>query len=256
MSDPAQIIAQLDEVHLSFGSQKVLQGVNLSVGPRDRLVVMGQSGCGKSTLLRLVLGILRPNPGVVRFKGHDVTRMRRREINATRQEIGMVYQYSALISSLNVRDNLALPLEELTSKSRGEIDDLVQQKLEMVGMAETRDKMPAQLSGGMRKRVALARALMLDPSLILSDEPSAGLDPVSSSMIDELMIQTSERLGCASIIVTHELDSAFKVATRMAMLYRGRIIAEGSPDEFRSHSNPVVAQFIAGETEGPLAQTQ
>jgi phospholipid/cholesterol/gamma-HCH transport system ATP-binding protein len=173
-----------------------------------------------------------------------------------RQKIGMVYQYAALISSLSVRENLALPLEELTDKSPSEINALVDEKLEMVGMLEARDKMPSELSGGMKKRIGLARALMLDPELILYDEPSAGLDPVTASMIDELMISLSEKLGCASVIVTHELDSAFRVATRMAMLYQGKIIADGSPEEFRTHPNPIVAQFIAGETDGPLAQSK
>ena len=145
---------------------------------------------------------------------------------------------------------------KLTNQSKSDIDAAVEQKLEMVGMLDTIEKMPSQLSGGMKKRIALARALMLDPELILYDEPSAGLDPVTSSMIDELMISLSEKLGCASVIVTHELDSAFKVGTRIAMLYQGVVIADGPPEQFRDHSNPVVAQFIAGETEGPLSQSR
>jgi phospholipid/cholesterol/gamma-HCH transport system ATP-binding protein len=251
-----QTIAELSDIHLAFGEQEVLSGVDLEVRERERVVVMGQSGGGKSTLLRLVLGILRPTKGSVRFKGLEVTRMGRRRLNKMRQKIGMVYQYSALISSLSVRDNLALALEELTDKKPAEIDELVKEKLELVGMFEAREKMPSELSGGMKKRVGLARALMLDPELILYDEPSAGLDPVSSSMIDELMINLSEQLGCASIIVTHELDSAFKTATRMAMLYQGKIIAQGTPTDFRDHPHPVVAQFMAGETEGPLVQSK
>jgi phospholipid/cholesterol/gamma-HCH transport system ATP-binding protein len=247
------LVAELEDVHLAFGEQEILKGVNLNVRERERLVVLGQSGGGKSTLLRLILGILRPTKGLIRFKGLEVTRMGRRRLNKMRQKIGMVYQYSALISSLSVRENLALPLEELTEKSPEEIDALVEDKLAMVGMLDTRDKMPSQLSGGMKKRIGLARALMLDPELILYDEPSAGLDPVTSSMIDELMIELSEKIGCASVIVTHELDSAFKVATRMAMLYQGVVIADAPPAEFRDHADPVVAQFIAGDTEGPLS---
>ncbi len=247
-------VVELGGIHLRFGPQEVLSGVDLSVLPRERLVVMGQSGGGKSTLLRLILGILKPTAGSVQFKGLEVTRMGRRRLNKMRQKIGMVYQYSALISSLSVRDNLALPLEELTTKKREEIDELVNEKLKMVGMADVRAKMPSELSGGMRKRIGLARALMLDPELILYDEPSAGLDPVISSVIDELIIELSEKIGATSVIVTHEMDSAFKIATRVAMLYEGKIHAEGTPEQIKAHEDPVVSQFIKGETEGPILQ--
>lgn len=250
----SQAVVELAGVRLAFGEKEVLKGVDLRVQPRDRIVVLGQSGGGKSTILRLILGILKPTGGEVRFQGQDVARMRRRPLNAMRRKIGMVYQYSALISSLSVRDNLALPLEELTDKSREEIDELVAQKLEMVGMADARDKMPAELSGGMRKRVGLARGIMLDPALILYDEPSAGLDPVISSVIDELIIKLSDEIGATSIIVTHEMESAFKIATRIAMLFEGRIIADDTPERFKDHDDPVVAQFIAGSTEGPILE--
>ena len=247
-------VVELSGLHLRFGQQEILRGVDLSVLPRERLVVMGQSGSGKSTLLRLILGILKPSAGSVRFKGLEVTRMGRRRLNKMRQKIGMVYQYSALISSLSVRDNLALPLEELTTKTAKDIDQLVDEKLKMVGMEDVRDKMPSELSGGMRKRIGLARALMLDPELILYDEPSAGLDPVISSVIDELIIELSEKINATSVIVTHEMDSAFKIATRMAMLYDGKIHAEGTPEQIKTHEDPVVSQFIKGETEGPILQ--
>lgn len=255
-ADEPREIAALTDVHLAFGAQEILKGVDLTVREGERVVVLGQSGGGKSTLLRLILGILRPTKGSIRFEGREITRMSRRRINQMRQKIGMVYQYSALISSLSVHDNLAFPLRELTRMSRAEIDGAVEEKLAMVGMLEARHKMPSELSGGMKKRVALARALMLNPELILYDEPSAGLDPVTSSMIDELMISLSEKLKCASIIVTHELESAFRVSTRMAMLYQGTIIADAPPEEFRNHSNPIVAQFVSGGTEGPLSKVQ
>jgi phospholipid/cholesterol/gamma-HCH transport system ATP-binding protein len=166
----------------------------------------------------------------------------------------MVYQYSALISSMNVRENLALPARELGRKPESEIDTLIEEKLALVGMSGTESKMPSELSGGMRKRVSLARALMMDPELILFDEPSAGLDPVMSSVIDELIINLTEKTNTTSVIVTHEMDSAFRIATRMAMLYQGAIIQDGSPEEFKSSEDPVVRQFVTGGVEGPMTE--
>ncbi len=239
-------VVELQDVRLSFGNGEVLDGVNLLVQDGERLVVLGQSGGGKSTILRLILGMLKPGSGSVRVRGHEIPRLSRRRLDLVRQRIGMVYQYSALISSMTVRDNLALPLEELTRKRRAEIDELVRKNLHRVGMEEHLDKLPSELSGGMRKRVSLARALMLEPELILYDEPSAGLDPILSSVIDELIVGVSEQTKAASIIVTHELESAFKIATRMAMLYDGTIIADGTPDEFRHHPDERVRKFIEG----------
>lgn len=247
-------VVEFSHVHLSFGETHVLRDLNLNVSARERVVILGQSGSGKSTLLRLIVGILRPNSGEVKFKGQEITRMRRRQLNQVRRKIGMVYQYSALVSSLTVRENLALPLEETTDKSREEIEKIVNEKLSLVGMEETQDLLPSELSGGMRKRVGLARALVLDPEVLLFDEPSAGLDPVISSVIDELIISLTEETHVTSIIVTHEMDSAFKIATRMAMLYQGRIIKEDVPERFKNTSDPVVAQFIAGQPEGPMTE--
>ncbi len=245
-------LVEIEDLVLRFGDKTVLDGVNLQVQRGERLVVMGQSGSGKSTLLRLILGILRPTSGRVRFAGHDVTQLARRDLNRMRSRIGMVYQYSALISSLNVRDNLALPLEELTDTPTAEIDKMVSERLEAVGMSGSESKLPAELSGGMRKRIGLARALMLKPELILYDEPSAGLDPVISSVVDSLIIETSQANDASGIIVTHEMESAFRIATRMAMLYEGRIILDDVPDAFRHSENPIVAQFVSGSTAGPI----
>ena len=239
---------------MQFEEKKVLDEVSIQVQPQDRLVVMGQSGSGKSTLLRLVLGILQPNAGEIFFKQFEITRLRRRKLQQVRRHIGMVYQYSALLSSRNVRDNVALPLEELTDKSRKEIDAIVDQKLHLVGMQDSRELMPSELSGGMKKRVSLARALVLDPELILFDEPSAGLDPVISSVIDQLIINLTEKSKVTSIIVTHEMGSAFRIATRMAMLFQGKIVEDAPPDQFRQSTNPVVVQFLSGSTEGPILE--
>ncbi len=256
MSEAPASSVELADVRLAFGEKEILAGVNLSVPARGRLVVLGQSGSGKSTLLRIILGILKPTAGKVKFKGLEVTRMSSLRLNRMRQKIGMVYQYSALISSLSVRDNLALPLEELTRKSRDEIDALVDEKLKLVGMSDVRDKMPGELSGGMRKRIGLARGIIMDPELILYDEPTAGLDPVISSVIDELIIELSDKINATSVIVTHEMGSAFKIATHMAMLYQGKIIAADTPEAFKESEDPVVAQFITGDTQGPILEGQ
>jgi len=253
VSTPVDIV-ELRDVHMQFEEKKVLDGVSLKVEPQERLVIMGQSGSGKSTILRLILGTLRPDSGSIFFKRFEITRLRRRKLQQVRQHIGMVYQYSALLSSRNVRDNVALPLEELTDKSGSEIDRIVDEKLELVGMEDSKELLPEELSGGMRKRVALARALVLEPELILLDEPSAGLDPVIASVIDELIISLSEKSKVTSITATHEMDSAFRIATRMAMLYQGKIIEEAEPREFKHSKNPVVAQFVSGSTEGPILE--
>ena len=254
MSTANSYIAELREVTKRFEEKTVLDHVSLKVRSQERLVILGQSGSGKSTILRLILGILMPDEGSVFFKQFEITRLPRRKLQRIRRHIGMVYQYSALLSSRTVRDNVALPLEELTDKSREEIDRTVDEKLELVGMKDSKNLMPSELSGGMKKRVSLARALVLEPELILFDEPVAGLDPVMASVIDELVINLSEKSKVTCVIVTHEMDSAFRIATRMAMLYHGKIIEEGTPEEMKKSRNPVVSQFLTGSTEGPILE--
>jgi phospholipid/cholesterol/gamma-HCH transport system ATP-binding protein len=254
MSAPPPDVVELRDVRLSFDEKVVLDGVSLRVEPLDRLVIMGQSGSGKSTILRLILGILQPDRGSIFFKQFEISRLNRRKLQQVRTQIGMVYQYSALLSSRNVRDNVALPLEELTKKTRTEIDRIVDEKLELVGMLDSKSEAPSDLSGGMRKRVSLARALVMEPELILFDEPSAGLDPVIATVIDELIISLTEHSQVTSIIVTHEMDSAFRVGTKMAMLYHGKIIEQGEAEAFKNSTNPVVVQFLSGSTEGPILE--
>src|SRR6266481_3033476 len=254
MSEKNSHMVELRDVEMQFEDKKVLDDLSLTVEPQERLVVMGQSGSGKSTILRLILGILQPIAGEVFFKQFEITRLRRRKLQQVRRDIGMVYQYSALLSSRTVRDNIALPLEELTDKSREEIDKIVDEKLDLVGMKDAKHLMPSELSGGMKKRVSLARALVLEPELILFDEPVAGLDPVIASVIDELIISLTEKSKVTSIIVTHEMDSAFRIGTRMAMLYQGKIIEDAEPEKFKQSKNPVVAQFLSGSTEGPILE--
>ena len=249
-----QHVVELRKISLRFGDKQVLDDVSLTVAPQERLVIIGQSGAGKTTILRLILGILKPNEGSVFFKQHEVSRMNDHELEAVRMRMGMVYQDAALLSSLTVRENLALPLQELTNKTPAEIDKLVDEKLEMVDLTGEDKSMPFELSGGMRKRVGLARALMMEPELILFDEPTQGLDPVIGALIDELIIDITKRTKTTSIIVTHLMDSAFHVATQMAMLHRGKIIEQGTPGHMRQSKNPVVAQFLSGTTEGPILE--
>ena len=253
MTTPTHMV-EMRDMCMQFEEKKVLDGLSLKVQPQERLVIMGQSGSGKSTILRLILGTLRPTSGSVFFKRHEITRLSRRRLQQVRRHIGMVYQYSALLSSRTVGENVALPLEELTDKSREEIDKIVDEKLELVGMNDSKDLLPEELSGGMKKRVALARALVLEPELLLLDEPSAGLDPVIASVIDELIISLSEKSKVTSITVTHEMESAFRIGTRMAMLYQGKIIEEAESEEFKQSKSPVVAQFLSGSTEGPILE--
>jgi phospholipid/cholesterol/gamma-HCH transport system ATP-binding protein len=245
-------VVELRDVGMHFGDKQVLDHVSLNVAPQERLVIIGQSGAGKTTILRLVLGILKPNAGSIFFKQHEVSRMNDHQLEPIRMRIGMVYQDAALLSSLTVRENLALPLQELTDKTPAEIDRIVDKKLEMVELTGEDKLMPFELSGGMRKRVGLARALVMEPELILFDEPTQGLDPVIGALIDELIIDLTKRTKTTSIIVTHLMDSAFHVATRMAMLYSGKIIEQGTPEYMRQSKNPALVQFLSGSTEGPI----
>ncbi|MGB9474655.1 MAG: ATP-binding cassette domain-containing protein [Candidatus Udaeobacter sp.] len=250
--DVAQPIVQLRDVRLRFDHHAVLDGISLKVAPRERLVILGPSGTGKSTLLRVVIGTLRPDSGSVYIKGRDIARISLRTLNQLRTKIGMVFQYSALISSITVRENIALPLEELTTKSQCEINKIVDQKLEFIGLPGTKHLLPSELSGGMRKRIAIARALALVPDLILFDEPTAGLDPVAAAVVDQLILGLRDNGNATCIIVTHELSDAFRIAERMAMLYEGKIIEDASPEQFKRSKHPVVRRFLSGETHGPM----
>lgn len=247
-------VVELRNVTLGFGEKQVLDDVSLVVRRQERLVIIGQSGAGKTTILRLILGILSPTDGSVFFDQLDVSHLDRRELQQARMRMGMVYQDSALLSSRSVRENLALPLRELTDKTEAEIENIITEKLELVEMSGSSLLLPHELSGGMRKRVGIARALVMEPELILFDEPTAGLDPVVSAVIDLLIVQLSEKSKVTSVIVTHLMDSAFRVATRMAMLYRGKIIEDGTPESLKRSTNPVVVQFLSGSTEGPILE--
>ncbi|MDD5260769.1 MAG: ATP-binding cassette domain-containing protein [Methylacidiphilales bacterium] len=245
MSAELKKLVEMRGVKLKFADKMILDCVDFSMQPQEVLVIMGLSGGGKSTLLSLLMGLLKPDAGEIFFKEEDLTKLSRPKLNEARTHIGMVYQNAALISSMNVRENIALPLQELSDKNEKEIDSIVNQKLELVGLKDAVDKLPSELSGGMEKRVGLARALALEPELILFDEPSAGLDPINSKLINDLIIQLRDKQKATAIVVTHEMDSAFAVATRMAFLHEGKIILEGAPDEFRHSDNPIVSKFLS-----------
>jgi phospholipid/cholesterol/gamma-HCH transport system ATP-binding protein len=244
MSTTPEKLVEMRGVKLQFADKVILDGVDFSVQTQEVLVIMGLSGGGKSTLLSILMGLLKPNAGSVLFKDEDMTKLSRPKLNEVRTHIGMVYQNAALISSMSVRENIGLPLKELSDKDDKEIDSIVDQKLELVELKEARDKLPSELSGGMQKRVGLARAMAMEPELILFDEPTAGLDPINSKHIDDLITRLRDKQKVTAIVVTHEMDSAFAVATRMAFLHEGKIILEGTPDEFRHSDNPIVSEFL------------
>jgi len=237
-------LLQMKGIKLKFGEKTILDGVDLTVESKEIVVVMGLSGGGKSTLLGVLLRLLEPTAGKVIFKGDDLIQLQRRKLNAARTHIGMVFQNAALVSSMTVGDNLALPLRELSDKKPDEIDKAIKEKLDLVDLKDARDKLPDELSGGMKKRVGLARALMLEPELVLFDEPSAGLDPIATKRIDDLILQLRDKHDVTSIVVTHEMESAFAIATRMAFLDKGKIIFTGTPDEFKKSDNEVIRKFL------------
>lgn len=245
-------IIELIDVHKSFGKQKVLDGLSLKV-PRGRTtVIIGLSGGGKSVVLKHMIGLIRPDQGQVLVGGQDITQMDDRELNQVRRRFGMLFQDAALFDSMNVGDNVAFPIREHTKLGAAEVRRLVGEKLAMVGLTGAEVKMPSQLSGGMRKRAGLARAIALEPEIILFDEPTTGLDPLLTDAINRLIKETQARLNITAVVISHDLAGAYRIANNIAMLYQGRIVASGSPDEIRASQDPVVQQFIHGRAEGPI----
>ena len=245
---------QVQGITKTFGGRTVLDAIALDVFEGETLVIMGGSGSGKSTLLRLMIGNERADSGNI-FVAHankNLCTISKSEMDEYRKSLGVLFQSGALFNSMTVCDNVALPLREHTDLPEDTIEIIVKIKLELVGLREHADKMPAQLSGGMKKRAGLARAIALDPKILFYDEPSAGLDPVTSAEIDQLIIDLNRKMGVTSVVVTHEMDSAFRIADRMVLLDRGKFIASGTPDEMRDSTDSLVRQFIHGLTEGPL----
>ena len=262
MADREPVIS-LNEVVKSFDGRVVLAGVTFDVFPGETVVIMGGSGCGKSTLLRMIVGNVRADSGSIHMLGENVTGATDEALNELRRKFGVLFQSGALFNSMDIAQNVALPLREHSTLDPATIDIMVKIKLELVNLREHADKFPAQISGGMKKRAGLARALALDPRILFYDEPSAGLDPVTSAEIDQLMIDLSKKLGVTSVVVTHEMDSAFAIADRMVMLDKGRVLAVEDRSWFErlrdtdgelSEDEALIRQFLRGAAEGPITE--
>ena len=238
---------QLDHVSKSFGTRTVLDDISFEVSAGCGFVILGRSGTGKSVTLRLIIGLLKPDSGHVFVHGEEVNRLNGAELSRVRRNIGFLFQNAALFDSISVGANVAFPLRRHTRLSDEEIRTIAQQKLESVGLGGEYDKMPAALSGGMRKRAALARALALDPQLLLVDEPSAGLDPITADEIDELLLNLKRHGGATLVVVTHNISSAKRLADRMIMLHEGRIVASGTPGELALSSHDLVRAFMSSQ---------
>lgn len=243
---------ELINIHKTLGGRKVLDGLSFRVERGETFVIIGRSGSGKSVTFRHIVGLMQPDEGEIRVDGKPTTRLRPRQMREMRHRFGMLFQSAALLNWMTVEENVALPLREHTELSDAEIRKIVHSKLELVDMEEAALKMPAQLSGGMKKRAGLARAIVREPEIILYDEPTAGLDPVMSTRINRLVREMQKKLGLTSLMVTHDMESAFVVSDRIGMLYNGTLIQVGTPDEIRNTKNPIVKQFITGSLEGPL----
>jgi phospholipid/cholesterol/gamma-HCH transport system ATP-binding protein len=244
------------DLHKSFNSLRVLRGVNLKIETGETMVIIGRSGCGKSVLLKHIIGIIKADSGKLLVDGQNVFDVGEDEINHFRMQIGMLFQGAALFDSLTVRENVGFSLDEHTKLPQNEITKRVKEKLRMVGLSGIEDVMPSELSGGMKKRVGLARAICTEPKFVLYDEPTTGLDPIMADAINDLIIRLQKRLRITSIVVTHDMTSAYKVASRIAMLYNGKIVGVGTPDEIRNSKDPLIHQFISGLSQGPITSEE
>lgn len=241
---PEDIIISIRDLVTHYGNRPILQGINLDIRRGETMVILGRSGCGKSTLLRHLVGLALPTSGQIIIKGYDLAAMSEGETAPVLRKMGMLFQGAALFNSMTVGDNVALPLREHTRLEESTIKIMTRIKLELVGLAGFENFMPAQLSGGMKKRAGLARAIAMDPEILFCDEPSAGLDPVVAVGIDELILKLKRAFNMTTVVVTHELASVFKIADRIAMLHEGQIVALGTPEELRDNSHPIVQQFF------------
>jgi phospholipid/cholesterol/gamma-HCH transport system ATP-binding protein len=245
-------VIEVIDLHKSFGSNHVLKGIDLTIYKGETMVILGRSGCGKSVLLRHMIGLMKPDRGRIMVDGVDITKLKNEELYGIRKKFGMLFQGAALFDSMSVWENVGLGLMEHTDLSAEEVRKKVCQKLELVGLSRLDDLKPAELSGGMKKRVGLARAIAMDPPVILYDEPTTGLDPIMADVINELIRDLQKSLDITSVAVTHDIKSACKIGDRLALLFDGKIVFEGTPDDIKSTENEVVKQFIEGRAHGPI----
>ena len=242
----------VEDLSKSFGPKQVLNETNLLIHKGETLVVIGRSGEGKSVLLKHIVRLLEPDAGRIWVEGQEISKLRSRDLMELRKKFGFLFQGSALFDSMNICENVGLMLEEHTDWTEDQVLGRAQECLAMVGLEGAEDKLPSELSGGMKKRAGLARAIVMKPEYILYDEPTTGLDPITGDAINDLIIKGQKELGVTSVVVTHDMPSAFKIADRMAMLRRGKIVFAGTVDEIRQTDHPMVRQFIEGQSQGPL----
>ena len=247
-----ELVISIRDLHKQFGAQEVLTGVDLDIVSCESLVILGRSGCGKSVLLKLITGLISPDHGSVLFEGKDITKFSRQKLFDMRMHFGMLFQGAALFDSMTVGENVGLPLVKHGHKSDEEIREIVLEKLRLIGLTDVYESYPSQLSGGMKKRVGLARAIVMEPQVVLYDEPTTGLDPIMADVINKLIRELQHELDITSVSVTHDINSAYKIGDRMAMLHEGKIIYSGTPEETRETDNEIVRQFIEGRAEGPV----
>ncbi len=245
-------IIEVKNMVRSFGPRRVLNDLSFTIPRGKTTVIIGGSGCGKSTLLKHLVGYLKPDSGQILYDGEDIVPMSGDELDPIRKRFGILFQNGALFNSMTVGDNVALPMVEHTDLDDKIIRMIVKMKLELVGLRGFEDLKPSQISGGMKKRVGLARAISLDPEIVFYDEPSAGLDPITSAVVDDLMMDLSKKLDITSVVVTHHMESAFKIADKMIMLHGGKIVAQGSTEVFRDSDDPLTRQFVEGLADGPV----
>jgi len=245
-------VIEIKNLKKSFGRKKVLDGVSLKVERGKVLVIMGGSGCGKSVLFKHMIGAYKPDSGGVYFDGADITKMKEKELNKIRSRIGVLFQGAALFNSMTVGENIALPISHHMNLPTDIVNIMVKMKLELVGLRDAANLRPSEISGGMQKRVGLARAIALDPKVVFYDEPSTGLDPISVGVIDKLMVDLTKKMGITAITITHDMKSAFRIADYMVMLDKGKIVAKGTPEEMKNTSNPLIKQFVNGYPDGPI----
>lgn len=243
---------EIIDLHKSFGSLQVLRGVSLTVEKGESMTVIGGSGSGKSVILKHIIGLLFPDKGRVIIDGHPLNKLDEFGLNEIRKKFGMLFQMAALFDSLTVWENVGFSLKQHTKLSDREIRKVATEKLALVGLKDVEDKMPSELSGGMKKRVGLARAIAMNAEIILYDEPTTGLDPITADAINDLIVDLRKKLGVTSVSITHDMHSAYKISDRIAMLYKGQIIEVGTPDEIKNTDNPIVKQFITGSATGPI----